>query len=231
MNNKMIEQNKSTVERERRAIEEAGRGSVMEGIGGCCVMILAVLGFIGLAPTLLASIAIIVAGCALLIGGESLATRITGIFGGNHYSFSQDIVGSGMGMESLAGILAAALGVLGLLGIYPVLVLGAAVIILGTALLPASLATAKLTGLPIGSFFGPDQTHSQEHGRYKARDMLHAASNSEALIGVGAIVLGILSLSGFAPMPLIMIALFAIGVSIMLAGWAMAGMMFESVAH
>src|SRR5262245_30068425 len=101
MNNEIIEQNKPSVEQERRAIEEAGRGSVVEGIGGCSVMMFAILGFIGVWPPTLASIATILAGCALLIGGESLVARITSIFGGNRYSFSQDIVGAGMGMESL----------------------------------------------------------------------------------------------------------------------------------
>jgi hypothetical protein len=64
-----------------------------------------------------------------------------------------------------------------------------------------------------------------------ARDALYAASGSEALIGAGAIVLGILSLSGIAPLALILVALLAVGASILLAGSSVAGRMFESVAH
>jgi hypothetical protein len=64
-----------------------------------------------------------------------------------------------------------------------------------------------------------------------ARDALYAASGSEALIGAGAIVLGILSLSGIAPLALVLVALLAIGASILLAGSSVAGRMFESVAH
>jgi len=38
-------------------------------------------------------------------------------------------------------------------------------------------------------------------------------------------------LSGFAPLPLILVALLAAGASILLAGTAVAGRMFESAAH
>jgi hypothetical protein len=44
-------------------------------------------------------------------------------------------------------------------------------------------------------------------------------------------VLGILSLSGIAPMALILVALLAVGASILVAGSSVAGRMFESVAH
>ena len=63
------------------------------------------------------------------------------------------------------------------------------------------------------------------------RDTLYAASGSEALIGAGAIVLGILALAGFSPIVLILVALLAVGASILLAGSAVAGRMFESIPH
>jgi len=134
-------------------------------------------------------------------------------------------------MESLAGFAAIVLGLLSLLGIYPVVLLAAAVIVLGCALLLASGAIAKLTTLPIREPFGTEQTRQAEHERYLAREALYAGSGSEALIGAGAIVLGILSLSGIAPVALILVALLAVGASILLAGSSVAGRMFESVAH
>jgi hypothetical protein len=96
---------------------------------------------------------------------------------------------------------------------------------------------AKLTALPIREPVATEQarysgqTLHPEHAHYIMRDTLYAASGSEALIGAGAIVLGILSLAGYAPLTLILVALLAVGASILLAGTAVSGRMFESVAH
>jgi hypothetical protein len=85
--------------------------------------------------------------------------------------------------------------------------------------------------MPIEDSFGPDQARRPDRSHYLARATLYVASNAKALIGVAAIVLGILALSGFAPLILILVALFAISASIMWAGSAVGEIMFESVAH
>jgi hypothetical protein len=232
MNNVTFEQHRPTVGQERRAIEEAGGGSIVEGIGGIGALVLSILGLIGFIPVTMASLATIAAGGALLIGGGTLASQYTRIFSGARPRLSHSIIGGGMAMESLAGFTGIVLGILSLLGIHSEVILAAAVIVLGCALLLASGAVARLTTLPIREPFGTvEQAREAEHERYIARDALYAASGSEALIGAGAIVLGILSLSGIAPMTLILVALLAIGASILLAGSSVAGRMFESVAH
>jgi hypothetical protein len=225
--------------RERHAIEEVGGGSVVESIGGIGALVLSILGLVGFIPITMASIASIAAGGALLIGGGTMASQYSRIFGGTRQSLSRNIIGGGMAMESLGGVAAIVLGILALLGIYPLALLGASAIVLGCALLLASGAMAKLTaipirepvGPPIREPVGPEQARYPEHAHYVIRDTLYAASGSEALVGAGAIVLGILSLSGFAPLTLILVALLAVGASILLAGTAVAGRMFDSVAH
>ena len=232
MNNVTFEQHRPTVEQERHAVEEVGGGSVVESIGGIGALVLSILGLIGFIPVTMASLAAIAAGGALLIGGGTLASQYTRIFSGSRPRLSHSIIGGGMAMESLAGFAAIVLGLLSLLGIHSPVLLAAAVIVLGCALLLASGAIARLTTLPIREPFGTaEQAREAEHARYIARDALYAASGSEALIGAGAIVLGILSLSGVAPLALILVALLAVGASILLAGSSMAGRMFESVAH
>jgi len=232
MNNVTFEQRRPTVEQERRAIEEAGGGSVVESIGGIGALVLSILGLIGFIPVTMASLATIAAGGALLIGGGTLASQYTRIFSGARPRLSHSIIGGGMAMESLAGFTGIVLGILSLLGIHSEVMLAAAVIVLGCALLLASGAVAKLTMLPIREPFGTtEQARQAEHEHYIVRDALYAASGSEALIGAGAIVLGILSLSGIAPMALILVALLAVGASILVAGSSVAGRMFESAAH
>ena len=232
MNNVTFEQPRPTVEQERRAIEEVGGGSVVESIGGIGALVLSILGLIGFIPVTMASLATIAAGGALLIGGGTLASQYTRIFSGARPRLSHSIIGGGMAMESLAGFTGIVLGILSLLGIHSEVMLAAAVIVLGCALLLASGAVAKLTMLPIREPFGTtEQARQAEHEHYIVRDALYAASGSEALIGAGAIVLGILSLSGIAPMALILVALLAVGASILVAGSSVAGRMFESAAH
>jgi hypothetical protein len=233
MNNVTFEQRRPTVEQERHAIEEVGGGSMVESIGGIGALVLSILGLIGFIPITMASLATIAAGGALLIGGGTLASQYARIFSGARPRLSHSIIGGGMAMESLAGFTGIVLGILSLLRIHSDIMLAAAVIVLGCALLLASGAVAKLTTLPLREPFGTAEQarHAAEHEHYIVRDALYAASGSEALIGAGAIVLGILSLSGIAPMALILVALLAIGASILVAGSSVAGRMFESVAH
>jgi len=232
MNNATFEQRRPTIEQERRAIEEVGGGSIVESIGGIGAVVLSILGLIGFIPVTMASLATIAAGGALLIGGGTLASQYTRIFSGARPRLSHSIIGGGMAMESLAGLAGIVLGIMSLLGIHSEVMLAAAVIVLGCALLLASGAVAKLTTLPIREPFGTaEQARHAENEHYIVRDALYAASGSEALIGAGAIVLGILSLSGIAPMALVLVALLAIGASILVAGSSVAGRMFESVAH
>src|SRR5215467_8815822 len=232
MNNVTFEQRRLTVGQERHAIEEVGGGSIVESIGGIGALVLSILGLIGFIPITMASLATIAAGGALLIGGGTLASQYARIFSGARPRLSHSIIGGGMAMESLAGFAAIVLGLLSLLGIHSAVLLAAAVIVLGCALLLASGAIARLTTLPLREPFGTaEQARQAEHEHYIVRDALYAASGSEALIGAGAIVLGILSLSGIAPMALILVALLAVGASILVAGSSVAGRMFESVAH
>ncbi|MGE0130576.1 MAG: hypothetical protein AB7U82_21060 [Blastocatellales bacterium] len=232
MDNIPIERTRPVIDqerRERRALEEASGGSVIESIGGVGALVLSILGLIGIMPLPLASIASIAAGGALLIGGGTMASQYSRIFGGARQSLSRNIIGGGMAMESLGGVAGIVLGILALLGFHPITLLAASVIVLGCSLLLASGAMAKLTAMPISEPAGHEMARYSEHTHHIMRDTLYAASGSEALIGAGAIVLGILALSGFSPLTLILVALLAIGASILLAGSAVAGRMFESI--
>ncbi|HEY6403899.1 MAG TPA: hypothetical protein VI479_20930, partial [Blastocatellia bacterium] len=154
MNNVTFEQHRPTVEQERRGIEEVGGSSIVESIGGIGALVLSILGLIGFLPIMMASVAAIAAGGALLIGGGTLASQYTRIFSGARPRLSHSIIGGGMAMESLAGFAAIVLGLLSLMGILPDILLAAAVIVLGCALLLASGAVSKLTTLPIREPFG-----------------------------------------------------------------------------
>jgi hypothetical protein len=64
-----------------------------------------------------------------------------------------------------------------------------------------------------------------------SRDAVYAASGSDLWIGGAAVVLGILALSGFTPMTLILVALLCTGASVLLSGLSIAGRMFTTLPH
>lgn len=211
-----------TYTEEKHAVETIGGGSVVEGIGGAGALVLSILGLIGLMPLMMASVATIAAGGALLVGGGTLASRYMRILARTQEGYTRDIIGGGMAMESLCGVAGIVLGILSLLNIMPLTLLPVSAIILGAALLMASGAMGRLAAMPI--IGGGGQSHTV------ARDVLYAASGSEVLVGAGAVVLGILALSGVAPLTLSLVAMLGIGTSVLLAGSSIAGRVFGSFA-
>jgi hypothetical protein len=208
---------------EKTFIEEVGSGSVIEGIGGAGALVLSILGLVGVLPSVLASIAAIGIGGALLIGGGTMAARYSRLLARTQTGYVKDIIGSGMAAESLCGVAGIVLGILSLLNVGSLVLLPIASIVFGGALLMAGGAMSKLSALPIGG------TSPQNH--LMVCDAMQAASSSETLIGVTAIVLGILALSGMNPLQLMLISFLAVGTSVLLSGASMAGRFFSVFSH
>src|SRR5262245_11509555 len=101
--------------------EIRARGSTLEALGGVAALVLAILALVGFQPLYLTTIATIAVGVALLAHG-GMAVRETE---------STNRIGS----EILGGAAGVALGILALVGVLPQLLLLAATIVLGVALL------------------------------------------------------------------------------------------------
>jgi hypothetical protein len=95
-----------------------------------------------------------------------------------------------------------------LLGVSPLALLAVADIVLGAGLLMASSAMMRLESLV--------RSQAAESGRAIEHDAIYAASGTEVLMGVGAVVLGILALTGHNPVVLSLIAMIALGAAILL---------------
>jgi len=112
-------------------------GSALAGIAGFAAIVLAILGLIDVLPLILASVAAIVVGAALLMeGGFSAAW-----FGGTRERFNEYMEGA-FSAELMGGIAGIVLGILALLGIAPQTLLSVAVLALGASLFLASWAGA-----------------------------------------------------------------------------------------
>jgi hypothetical protein len=189
-----------------------------EVIGGAGAIVLAILGLIGVLPITMASIATIAVGVALLTVGGIIARRYSRALAGPEPTNIRREVMGGMGMEAMAGLAGLVLGILALIGISPLLLLSIAIIVLGAALLMASGAMARLETLMRWETLDASQS--------KAHDAVYVATGSEVLVGVGAVVLGILALSGHDPLTLSLIAMLSIGASVLLSGSSLAARFF-----
>lgn len=207
--------------REVAAIREIESGSTTEAIGGAAAIVLGILGLLGILPISLASVAAIAVGAALIAAGGSIAARYERVLAApaTEPAVVRHEIAGGLGMEAVAGAAAIVLGILALLGKDPVTLLSVVAITIGAGLLMASGSMSRLESLI-----------RWEYGRTnepRMRDAIYASAGSEVIVGVGAIVLGILALAGYDPATLVLVAILGIGASLLLSGSSVAGRFFS----
>ncbi len=203
--------------RQWHTIKMISAGSLAEGIVGAASGAVAIIGLFGIYPEALLAFATIGAGTALLLEGGSVAGRMPVWMheAGESRTESAEL-GSGMVAEFLGGCAGVVLGVLSLLGVSPLTLLPAAVIVLGITLLLASGVTARMNTAEIRC------QAQDDYVREVGRQSVHAAAGAQLLIGTGALVLGIIALGGARPITLGLAAMLGLGVSDLLNGTAMA---------
>lgn len=203
----------SEVEREKSAKVVAG-GSITEALCGAATVVLAIIGLAGMLPGYVASVATIVFGAALIAQGGAIAARLRHVLHetGSYEATARTELGGGMGAELIGGAAGIVLGVLGLIGIGTAVLIPIAVIVFGGSLLLGSSASFDLS-----TFNAP---HEDLRFAHAARQASVAASGMQALVGIGAIVLGILALVGFEPVLLTLVALLVLGAAVLMTGTA-----------
>jgi hypothetical protein len=187
------------------AAREVETGSLGETIAGTGAVVLAILGIIGLLPGVLDAIAVIAAGFSVLVGSAALGARATRLVGERVKSNRE--IGGGLGLAAMAGVAGIVLGILALLDVSRLGLLSIAPIVLGAGMLVASAAMARF-----------EQFVRIERGT----EAVYVASGAEVLVGVGAVVLGILALTGVAPMTLSLIGILGVGAAALMSGTSVA---------
>lgn len=190
-------------------------GSTSEAVGGAAAIVLAILGLAGIQAAYMMPIATIAIGAALVVAGAAVMADYSDVFAEIASTRGEKVeLGGGVTAEFLGGAAGIVLGILALIGLAPPTLGAVAVIVFGGALLLGSGATARLRDLKLSR--GP------EHGRaeHLAREATLAASGAQVLVALAAIALGILALTGIQPATLTLVALLALGSSIVLSGSA-----------
>lgn len=205
---------------EKSSVEIAAGGGIAEAVAATGAVVLSIIGLASGMSYVLMSIACILAGAALLFEGGAIAGRYSKMLarvteGGTETAE----VGGGIAAEALAGAAGVVLGILALIGIHPVALVAVANIVFGAGLLIGSGATSKAGSAP--TFY---ERGDVEH---VTREAVFISAGGEALVGVGAVVLGILSLLHAAPVLLNFIALLGVGGALMLGGTALGAKMLS----
>lgn len=215
----------STIVSSEHTFQEAATyGGVVDAIGGVATIVLAIIALSGIHQQMLAAIATIVFGAALLIQGGTMLTEYTKlIFPVGTVDPAEDVVGGG-GLSALflVGAAGIVLGVLSLINIVPETLTAAAVIAFGGALLLSSnsvwhLYRAKHVWRQL------EVSQSLSGGEILAGEMASGSAAIQCLAGLAAIVLGILAVTGTNPAMLTLVALLVLGATVLLTGSTLSG--------
>lgn len=200
----------------RELMSGAAVTPVSEGAAAIAVIVLTILGLLGVATGAMIAIATIVLGAAIVLQGAQAVSEYARWLGSDAAATVSN-VGGGLTLDFLAGGVGIVLGILALFSRTPVLAPAALIVFGGTLLLNGSLM-ARQTGLAMPA---APPTQAVE---LMAAQMSNVASGAQVMIGIAAIVLGILALVPIHDAVLTLVGLLAVGVSVLVTGIASGGL-------
>jgi hypothetical protein len=211
-----------------KSAELVGGASGAEAIGGAGAVVLAILGLAGLFPEHLAAVATLAVAVALTFEGGALTTKCRKLIAETTTkSIGAIEVGGGMTAAFLSGLAGIALGILALLGIASNMLMPIAAIVFGAGLLLSSGTTQRLNSL--AAMVEEHTSHAHDTAREVAREAVSAGVGAQVLVGLGAIVLGILALVGMVPLTLTLVAMLSLGGAALFSGSALTGRMLTAI--
>ncbi|HEX4023626.1 MAG TPA: hypothetical protein VHX52_02815 [Steroidobacteraceae bacterium] len=197
-------------------------GGVIDAIGGIAAAVIAIVGLTGFHPELMAGVATIVFGAALLIQGGTLLSEYAVVM--SAVPTAADSGGDGgLSVMFLAGAGGIVLGVLALLGIAAAPLTSIAVITFGAALVLSSSSVRHLFVLQSAA----RRATARSGAEMLAGEMASGSAGVQLLTGLTAIVLGILSVAGARAPVLTLTALLILGVTFIITGSTLSGLVMS----
>ncbi|MGB8365517.1 MAG: hypothetical protein ACLQUZ_14210 [Rhizomicrobium sp.] len=210
----------------KAVLEMETTGSTVEAGAAIAVVVLAIIGLARADTGFMTSIATIVLGTALLLYGATIAAGysklLTMVTGGTLGAVE---LGGGMTVEILAGGSAIVLGILGLIGFSPEILLPCAVMAVGAALILSASGVQRLSTLRV------EAAGLSEMAQNISQSAVIGAISAQVLAGGAAIVLGILALTTSHAPVLTLIGLLVLGASVAVSGTALTGRMLRLFNH
>jgi hypothetical protein len=185
-------------------------GSTGEGIAGIATAVVAIIGLSHVASFYLAAVATIVLGAGLLLRGLRMATRYWELGETSRTGFAPRGTEGGVSAEFVGGAAGVVLGILALLEIYPAILLPIMAIVFGAIWLLGVGASIRLNALEREQqWIGQER----EAGRRFGAEVFPGAYGGRLLVGIAALVLGIVGTVGVYPLALDLVALLVLGCS------------------
>jgi hypothetical protein len=197
------------------ATEAEPFGLLSEGAAGIAAIVLAVIALAGISAAILASIVTIVIGVGLMVQAFNSAaesSKAMTLAAPN----SQTEAGGEVMVDCLTGITGIVLGILALVGINATHLIPAALIVFGGALLLGGAIQMRPKTAPIvGMASGQAQLVSHQGSA--------AAGGMQVMVGIAAIVLGILSLIFMTSWVLVLVGFIAVGAALLMVSATFSG--------
>jgi hypothetical protein len=194
-------------------------GGFIDALGGITAIVLAVIALSGVQPTLLLAIGVIVFGAALMIQGGAMVSEYAHFMSPIGGIVTTHFDTSGLSAVFLSGAAGIVLGVLALLGIFSAELSAIAMIVYGGALVVSSSAVVNLQAMRSNSL----RASTRSGAEVLAADMASGSAGVQTLTGLAAIVLGILAVAGINMIVLSLVALIALGATLVMTGGTLSG--------
>jgi hypothetical protein len=192
-------------------------GLLTEGAAGIAVIVLAVIALAGTASGALASIVTIVVGVGLMVQAFNSAAENSKLMPANAAPIT-DLGGEVM-VGGLSGITGIILGILALVGVNTPYLVPSALIVFGGALFLSGAIGLRPRAAQSTAPSGQAQAVSYQGSA--------AASGMEILIGIAAIVLGILSLVFVGWWVLVLVGFIAVGAALLMVSATFSGSVMQ----
>lgn len=202
-------QHQPAAEAQRATLRWVASGSIMEAIGAMATIALAIVGLAGIFPLVMAAIATIVISAAILIEGGAFSAGSATV---SSTSEAQAVeAGGGASTTFLGGIAGVILGILALLGVAGAELVAVALLVLGTTFMLSGVSSVTVGQMAPPTAGGPGFVQSTRA----------AGSGGQVMVGIAAVVLGILAVVGLSQVVLVLVGLLSIGGAALLGGSAL----------
>jgi hypothetical protein len=201
------------VEGRRFPAEAEPLGLLSEGAAGIATVVLSVIALAGISSAPLASIVTIVVGVGLMVQAfNSTAERFRAISTGSASTAQSVDLGAEVMVDVVSGFTGLVLGIVALVGVNAAHLVPAALIVFGGALL-LSGGIEMISGVPSGA--GQTSTAAFQSSA--------ATGGLQIMVGIAAIVLGILALTTLASWVLVLVGFIAIGAALLMVSATFSG--------
>jgi hypothetical protein len=215
----LAESQTSQVFEGERFAEPAAVGTAAEAMGGIAAAVLSIIGLSFVVPGYLAAIAAITLGAAFMLRGSGMVARFSSLLAEAPEAHDGPApFASLMSAEGFGGAAGIVLGILSLLGLIPAVLLSATAVVFGALLVVSTVASLRMRAhLLFRNWAGPER----QPNRPLLGEMIPGAGGAQVLVGIAAIVLGIIGLVGVYPIGVALVAFLCLGLLVAVSSMAL----------